>query len=229
MNPLIDPPRPHPAARAAIVAGSLAFSAGALVAIAYMLGWIPSKPQLPSAPTSMANPGQQVAGSAPDVALLPGETLVDPADTPQPSMAGPARATPPAAPRPTAPRYATASPTDPAKPPAAPRDAMPPIYAQPVPPPSPPASSAQALPSRAAPSRPNYTRNEIAARTPNERSVENVCVNCGAIVSIGSSGPDWEVRVRFDDGSSESLRYPERPRLRIGDRVHLEDGRLIPD
>jgi len=106
---------------------------------------------------------------------------------------------------------------------------MAPIYAQPVPPPSPPASPAQALPSRAAPSRPNYTRNEIAARAPNERSAENVCVNCGAIVSIGSSGPDWEVRVRFDDGSSESLRYPERPRLRIGDRVHLEDGRLLPD
>jgi hypothetical protein len=203
MNAQIDPPRSHPAARAAIVTGSLAFTAGALIAIAYMLDWLPSKPQLPSTPTSMANPGQQVAGSAPDVALLPGETLVAPPEAPQPAIAGPAK--------------------------AAPRNAMPPIYAQPVPPPSPSTTTAQALPSRAAPSKPNYTRNEVAARTSYERSVENVCVNCGAIVSIGSSGPDWEVRVRFDDGSSESLRYPERPRLRIGDRVHLEDGRLIPD
>jgi hypothetical protein len=204
MNAQIDPPRSHPAARAAIVAGSLAFTAGALIAIAYMLDWLPSKPQLPSAPTSMANPGQQVAGSAPDVALLPGETLVAPPEAPQPAIAGPAK--------------------------AAPRNAMPPIYAQPVPPSSPSTTYSQALPpSRAAPSKPNYTRNEVAAQTSYERSVENVCVNCGAIVSIGSSGPDWEVRVRFDDGSSESLRYPERPRLRIGDRVHLEDGRLIPD
>jgi hypothetical protein len=56
-----------------------------------------------------------------------------------------------------------------------------------------------------------------------------VCVNCGAIISVASAGPDWEVRVRFDDGSSETLRYPERPRLRVGDRVHLEDGRLTRD
>jgi hypothetical protein len=154
---------------------------------------------------------------------------VAPPETPQPAVAGPAKATPPVAPRPAAPKYATASSPDAAKPPAVPRNAMPPIYAQPVPPPSTSTTTAQALPSRAAPSKPNYTRNEIAAQTAYERSVENVCVNCGAIVSIGSSGPDWEVRVRFDDGSSESLRYPERPRLRIGDRVHLEDGRLIPD
>jgi len=37
------------------------------------------------------------------------------------------------------------------------------------------------------------------------------------------------VRVRFEDGSTETLRYAERPRLRIGERVHLEDGRLIPE
>jgi hypothetical protein len=37
------------------------------------------------------------------------------------------------------------------------------------------------------------------------------------------------VRVRFEDGSSQTLRYPERPPLRVGERVHLEDGRLLPD
>jgi len=35
--------------------------------------------------------------------------------------------------------------------------------------------------------------------------------------------------VRFDDGSRETLRYYERPRLRVGDAVHLEDGRLLRD
>ena len=54
-------------------------------------------------------------------------------------------------------------------------------------------------------------------------------MNCGTIASIGSAGGDWEVRVRFEDGTLETLRYPDRPRLRIGERVHLEDGRLIPE
>src|SRR5476649_1281986 len=81
MNAPIEPARPHPA----LVVAGLAFAAGALAVIAYMLGWIPSKPELPSSPTSMASPGQQVAGSAPDVALLPGETLVSPPEAPPPS------------------------------------------------------------------------------------------------------------------------------------------------
>jgi hypothetical protein len=54
-------------------------------------------------------------------------------------------------------------------------------------------------------------------------------VNCGSVTSIRSSDGDWEVRVKFEDGSSETLRYPERPRFRLGDRVHMEDGRLLPD
>ncbi|HEX7465596.1 MAG TPA: hypothetical protein VF309_03070, partial [Usitatibacter sp.] len=82
MSSQIDSARSHPAVAAAVVVGGIAFTAGALLVIAYVLDWLPSKPQLPNSPTSMANPGQQVAGSAPDVALLPGETLVAPADAP---------------------------------------------------------------------------------------------------------------------------------------------------
>lgn len=203
MNAQIDSARSHPAVAAALVVGSIAFTAGALLAIAYVLDWLPSKPQLPSAPTSMANPGQQVAGSAPDVALLPGETLVAPADVPP--MREPAK---------------------PVAPSAAQRP--PPQYAKPaLPPPATP--YAQALPSRAAPATPNYTSDEVARNTSHERSMRNVCVNCGAILSIAPAGPDWEVRVRFDDGSGETLRYPDCPSFRIGDRVHLEGGRLLPD
>jgi len=47
--------------------------------------------------------------------------------------------------------------------------------------------------------------------------------------AIDEAGAQWEVRVRFDDGSRETLRYYERPRLRVGDEVHLEDGRLLRD
>ena len=93
--------------------------------------------------------------------------------------------------------------------------------------PGPSASSTQILPSRAAPSRPNYNREVPAASF--EPPARDFCVNCGTIASIGSAGGDWEVRVRFEDGSTETLRYADRPRLRIGERVHLEDGRLIPE
>ena len=201
MNAQIDSARSHPAVAAALAIGGIAFTAGALLVIAYMLDWLPSKPQLPSAPTSMANPGQQVAGSAPDVALLPGETLVAPAEAP-----------------------ATREPAKPVAPAAAQGPA--PQYAMPA---SPSPTYAQALPSRAAPGKPNYTSDEVARNASYERSTQNVCVNCGAILSIAPMGPDWEVRVRFDDGSGETLRYPERPSFRIGDRVHIEEGRLLPD
>ena len=224
MNAQIDSARSHPAVAAAIGIGCVAFTAGALLVIAYMLDWLPSKSQLPSTPTSMANPGQQVAGSAPDVALLPGETLVAPADVP-PTREAAKPVAPSAAPRPP-PQYAKPDSPPPA---LVPRKPTSPIYAQPVPQVLPSTTYAPALPSRAAPGKPNYTSDEVARNNSYERPTRNVCVNCGAILSIAPAGPDWEVRVRFDDGSGETLRYPERPSFRIGDRVHLEDGRLLPD
>ena len=224
MNAQIDSARSHPAVAAAVVVGGIAFTAGALLVIAYVLDWLPSKPQLPNSPTSMANPGQQVAGSAPDVALLPGETLVAPAETPP--TREPAKPVAPPATERAPPQYA--KPNSP-PPTLVPRQATTPIYAQPAPPPSPPTTYAQALPPRAAPGKPNYTSDEVARNTLHEHSSRDVCVNCGAILSIAPAGPDWEVRVRFDDGSGETLRYPERPSFRVGARVHLEDGRLLPD
>jgi hypothetical protein len=211
--------RRHPAALASIVIASVAVTALALVTIAYLVGWIPMRGAGP-APGAMATPGQQVTGSMQEggVVLLPGETLVAPADTPKPAPASPAPLPAPAAPQPTTPQYA--------KP--APKKAPPPIYTQP-PAPASSTSYATVLPSRAAPSKPSYNREATAPATSFERSTRNICVNCGVIASIGSAGGDWEVRVRFDDGSTETLRYPDRPRLRIGERVHLEDGRLIPE
>ncbi len=200
--------RRHPAALASIVIASLAVTALAVVTIAYLLGWVPARGGLPSAPGSMAAPGQQVVGTVQQggVDLLPGETLVAPAGEPT-AAAKPAPLEPPR--------------------PAVAKKAPPPTYAPP-PAPSSSGSYAQVLPSRAAPAQPNYRRGE-APVTSFERSTRNICVNCGSIASIGSAGQDWEVRVRFEDGSVETLRYPERPRLRIGERVHLEDGRLIPE
>lgn len=208
--------RSHPAVIASVVAAAVAVTAFALVGIAYLLGWVPSKANVPT-PGSIATPGQQVAGSAPGVALLPGETLVEP-EAPKP------------VPGPVTPSYSQTRPpiANPAvskKPAAAPLSGNPRVK---WPQPSTPAF-AKTLPSRAAPSAPRYLPDEPAAPRSNERSIRGVCVNCGSVASIGSYGNDWEVRVRFEDGSSQIIRYPERPRLRIGERVRLEDGRLIAE
>jgi hypothetical protein len=213
MNAAFASARSHPFAIASIVVAGIAVTACALVAIAYMLGWIPSRAAQPAAALATAPPPVRAAASGPGLDLLPGETLVAPAD----------------APRPTTPSYAkpaeSSKTAEPLKPAAAPRKAPPPIYSQTAPPPS-STTVAQVLPSRAAPSKPNYNRGGVPY-TSYERSSRELCVNCGVIASIAPSGDDWEVRVRFDDGSGETLSYPQRPRLRSGERVRLEDGRLV--
>ena len=75
---------------------------------------------------------------------------------------------------------------------------------------------------------PRYSREETRRDTYAGPS-RSVCINCGVVTDIDANGERWEVRVRFDDGSRETVRYYERPRLRVGDAVHLEDGRLLRD
>jgi hypothetical protein len=174
----------------------------------------------------VAAPEQQLAGTAPGVALLPGETLIDNPETAAPPAPAASPAPAPSAaplgmkPGPVTPSYATrrAEVAPPPSPPVVTR-------AQPAAP-----TFAKTLPSRAAPGAPTYLREEPPEMPRSyERSIRSVCVNCGTIASIGSYAGDWEVRVRFEDGSSQTLRYPERPPLRAGERVRLEDGRLLPD
>jgi hypothetical protein len=97
--------------------------------------------------------------------------------------------------------------------------------------PSPAAVAPAAVPDKRAPgpTTPRYTKSAPPRPTSFERSVRSVCVNCGVVAEIRRGDYDWEVRVRFDDGSRETLRYYDRPRLKVGDAVHLEDGRLVPD
>lgn len=63
------------------------------------------------------------------------------------------------------------------------------------------------------------------------RDDREICVNCGVIVEAADEprGDYWDVIVRYDDGTTQTLRYPERQDFRPGERVHLEDGRLLPD
>ena len=177
-----------------------------MLAIAYFVGWLPSgKPEMPASQAAKQAPAKpKTATMQSGVVLLPGETLVAPPD-PVP----PAPATPPApaakpAPAPAEPKY-----TRPKPPPVIAREPSvvprepPPVIARETPRPPP--------------------------RTSYERSTRSVCVNCGVVTSITRGDYDWEVRVRFDDGSREILRYYDRPRVSVGDEVHLENGRLVRD
>ena len=59
------------------------------------------------------------------------------------------------------------------------------------------------------------------------------CPNCGEVSSTArrpfDSGGGWEVRVRFDDGTRATLRYPTDPGFRVGERVVMANGRLKRD
>jgi hypothetical protein len=54
-------------------------------------------------------------------------------------------------------------------------------------------------------------------------------VNCGRVTATTSYSDSWEVRVRFEDGNTRTFRYRDPPNLRTGQRVRLEDGRLLRD
>ena len=183
--------RGHPAVVSSIVTAAIAITVCALVAIAWMLGWVGTK-GAPPTPASFASPGQQIAGTAPGVALLPGETLITEEPAPKPIA-------PPAKPAPESAKSLEVAPPFPTL-------ASPPLPA-----------------TRNTPSTPNYSRAEVAARP------RAVCINCGTVEWIHPSGDGWELRVRYDDGSGEVRRYDERPHLRRGDRVRLEEGRLLRD
>ena len=79
---------------------------------------------------------------------------------------------------------------------------------------------------RPAPVTPSYAQ----APAPERRSPRTSCPNCGEISSTTyrqfERGGAWEVRVRFDDGTRATLRYPTDPGFRVGERVVMSEGRL---
>ena len=200
--------RTHPAVIISIVVAATAVTACALVAIAWMLGWIPPR-QPPLAKAPVAAPAKRATDTG--IALLPGESLVSADELarampmPPPAASTAAPAAPPAAspkPHPAAPQYSRAerAPQRPATRTAA------------APAPKPPANAGGAV-------------------TSYERSARTLCVNCGTVMSITAYEEEraWDVHVRFEDGSHETLRYRVPPGLRIGQRVLLEEGRLVPN
>lgn len=193
MNAPAAAPRLHPAVVISIVVAATAVTACALVAIAWMLGWVPTHGAAAKPAAVSAAPNAAVSH---DLALLPGETVVNADEA-----------------KPVTPQYAKPGAEKPAEAPKA----------SPKPPPP-----AQAVPRSPRPSAPTY---QAAPSPPRsfERSARNFCVNCGTVQSITTfEMGEWDVRVRFEDGSTQTLRYRTRPPLRIGQSVLLEEGRLVP-
>ena len=223
-GPAAATPGSSPAVTLAIIAAAVCVAGFALVGIAWMMGWIGTHDSAPSPPGAMAAPGSQVAGVAPDEALLPGESIVTappppksaiPTPAPSPAPAAPKAAMAPPAPTP---KVATAAP-----PPRVPVQRVPPVVAAaPVVNPPPVVTPSPVAP----PEHTEVTRARIVPRDDRE-----ICVNCGVIVEAASEprGAYWDVIVRYDDGTTQTLRYPERQEFRPGERVHLEDGRLVPE
>jgi hypothetical protein len=144
------------------------------------------------------------------------------------------------------PKYSQPAPPPPAPPPSSAPTGVPPpplprAAVSPAPVPAPSAALAPSAPppegfrssDPSGPGAPDYGRSaerralaDEDARAPRRA----VCDHCGEVAAITRwPGSAWEVRVRFDDGSSRVIRFGSRPRLAIGDRVRFDDGFLVPD
>jgi hypothetical protein len=209
----IATPGSHRIIVVSVVVAAGAITLCALVAIAYMFGWIPARNAL-STPASFASPAQQVAGTAPGVALLPNESIVAPES---PSA--------PAKPAPTIPDYSRPAPSK-AIEPAAPAQTAPPVRDAK---PGPAARDPKPEPTARDPKPEPAARAPTPAPNPPRYARDSYCVNCGTVIAITAYRDEWEVRVKFQDGGVETFRYRSSPDVGMGQRVRLEGDRLVRD
>ncbi len=97
MTPEFEALKSNRAVVVSVIAAAVSVTLLCLVGIALMLGWV-GGPRAPIAPVIVSMPAKATTPSPPAVALIPGETLVTPAEA-TPPMAAPAAA-PAAAPLP---------------------------------------------------------------------------------------------------------------------------------
>lgn len=214
MTPEFEALRSNRAVIVSVISAAISISILCLVGIAVMLGWIGGKPV--AATPAIASPAPRPTSAVlPGVALVPGETLVTPAEVSSSQAVAPATpaAAPPAAPQ-QAPGRAEAD--------SRPRPATP-AYARPGESPAnrPPRKTTRAEP---APAPGPVEARPAESGDPFPRRL--VCRTCGTVTAITTYPDLWEVRVRLEDGASFSVRYQSPPTLRLGDRVRLANGRL---
>jgi len=206
------PARNHTATVAIIVA-AVALGAFVLVGIGVLLGWIP-RGALPDA--SSAAPG----ASAPAGEARSGLQKFEGNEPLMPRYSQP-HAPPPA---PVQDFAAARLPAPQAMPAATPV----PQFQPPAPPASPPRGRfASEDPSGPAP--PSFARAEPRAAPAPPAQTRGPCEECGRILGIANWRSGWEVRVRFDDGSTQTYNFRRRPPFALGERVRLDGDVLVAD
>lgn len=192
----------------AILVAAVALGAFALVGIGVLLGWIPRE-------TPPAGPHSSTPAKAPSSELQKfsgSEPLMPKYSQPHPPPPAPAQSFQAEA-RPAAPQ------------------AMP--VPAPMPVPATPAPGQQrgrfASEDSFGPAPPVFGRaepSEVPVPAPQRRAP---CEDCGRVIGIANWRSGWEMRVRFEDGSVQTLRFRRRPPFDLGERVRLDRGELVSD
>lgn len=213
MNGETAAPAQNRTAIVAILVAAVALGAFVLVGIGVLLGWIP-RGALPETPA--ATPGAStVAGEARNgLQKFEGNEPLMPRYS-QPNAPPPAPVQDFAAARPpaTQPGPATA----------------------PLPQYQPPAPAASAPRGRFAsedavgPAPPSFGRAEPSAAPAPPAQSRRLCRECGRIMGVANWRSGWEVRVRFDDGSTQTYTFRRRPPFELGERVRLDGDMLVAD
>ena len=198
----------------AIVVAVVALGAFVVVGIGVLLGWIPRGGATDGA-TATAGPGTPAGKASRGLEKFAGS---------EPLM----------------PKY-----SQPHAPPPAPLQDF--AVARPAPPPPTPAAAPAPEPPPASlprgpfvsgdpfgPAPPSFGRAEPRAapeRAAPEASAQHrrVCEDCGRIIGIANWRSGWEVRVRFDDGATQTFNFRRRPPFDLGERVRLDAGELVHD
>ena len=197
------PLRSHRAVVASVVAASLAVTALSLVGIASLLGWLPERQKAAFVPPDQRKGENEPAPRAPRGSLAPIE-----ADARgDPLMPRYSRPEPP----PPAPEFGNETP--PAREPMRNAAAAPVSPAPVAPPPAPVMPEPEPPRAAPAPREPTYAMRPVRGR----------------VAGISYRGGTYDVRVRFEDGSSQIFRYRNRPVFEPGERVRLEGDFLESD
>lgn len=189
----------------AMVIAAVALGAFVVVGIGALLGWIPrgAVPDAPSASLTAKTPAnglQKFSGTEP---LMP-------------------KYSQPHAPPP-APVQSFGAELRPAAPPPMPVPVPVPVPA------TPPSAQGGRFASGDAfgPAPPAFGREETrAAPAPPRRAL---CNDCGRVIGVANWRSGWEMRVRFEDGSTQTFRFRRRPPFELGERVRLEGDELVSD
>jgi hypothetical protein len=201
-------PNRNRTATVAIIVAAVMLSAFALVGIGVLLGWIP-RGAVPDAPPAAS------AASAPAATPSNGLQKFSGSEPLMPKYSQP-HAPPPA------PVQSFDAETKPPAPQAMPA----PVPA--TPPPS-PQRGRFASEDSFGPAPPTFGRAEPAAAPAPPPQRRGLCEECGRVIGIANWRSGWEMRVRFDDGSTQTFRFRRRPPFDLGERVRLDGEELISD